>query len=175
MEQIKYTKRICGDKEKITRFLQEQRVGTLSMCEEGGRPYAVPVNYVYWNNKVYIHGMGSGKKNDVLAVNRTVCFTVFEEFGTVADAVPAKCDTAYLSVVIFGKALPVEDLTEKTQALIQIVEKFMPQYFKTPLAAQFVDKYRSSFDDKAVAVYCIEPEDLTAKENPVDEANMFRG
>ncbi len=175
MEQIKYTKRICADREKINGFLAKQRVGTLSMCEPGGRPYALPVNYVYVDNKVYIHGMGSGKKNDVLAVNPSVCFTVFAEFGTVADPVPAKCDTAYLSVVIFGKAVKVEDIAEKTQALRQIVEKFMPQYFQTPLTAQFVEQYHSSFDDKAVAVYRIDPADLTAKENPVDEDNMFHG
>lgn len=175
MEQIKYTKRICADQGKIDRFLQEQRVGTLSMCAEDGRPYAVPVNYVYWNNKVYIHGMGSGKKNQLLSANASVCFTVFEEFGTVADPLPAKCDTAYLSVVICGKAVLVEDLPEKTQALVRLVEKFMPRYFTTPLSPQFVEQYRSAFDDKAVAVYRIDTECLTAKENPVDEASMFHG
>lgn len=175
MEQIKYTKRICDDREKINGFLAQQRVGTLGMGEPGGRPYALPVNYVYMDNKVYIHGMGSGKKNDVLAANPSVCFTVFAEFGTVADPVPAKCDTAYFSVVIFGRAVKVEDVSEKTLALREIVEKFMPQYFKTPLAAQFIEQYRSSFDDRAVAVYRIDPEDITAKENSVNEANMFRG
>lgn len=174
MEQIKYTKRICTDKEKIDRFLTEKRVGTLSMCETAGKPYALPVNYVYLKGKIYIHGMGSGKKNIVLAASPSVCFTVFEEFGTVADPIPAKCDTAYLSVVIFGKADLVEDLEEKTAALAQFLEKFMPQYFKTPLSAQFVDKYRSGFDNKAVAVYAIDPEDLTAKENPIDLEHMFQ-
>ncbi|QDR79860.1 Pyridoxamine 5'-phosphate oxidase [Sporomusa termitida] len=144
------------------------------MCETAGRPYALPVNYVYWNDKIYIHGMGSGKKNLVLAARPSVCFTVFEEFGTVADPVPAKCDTAYLSVVIFGKAVLVKDLEEKTQVLALFLEKFMPRFFKTPLSAQFVDKYRSSFDNNAVAVYAIEPEELTAKENPVDPEHMFQ-
>lgn len=174
MEQIKYTKRICNDKAKIDRFLTEQRVGTLSMCENEGRPYALPVNYIYWNDKIYIHGMGSGKKNDVLAANPSVCFTVFEEFGTVADPMPAKCDTAYLSVVIFGKAVLVQDVAEKTEVLAQLLEKFMPRFFKTPLAPHFVETYRSSFDNNVVAVYCIDPEDLTAKENPVDVENMFQ-
>lgn len=174
MEQISYRQRICQDKEKIAAFLTGKRVGTLSMSEAAGRPYALPVNYVFWQGKIYIHGMGSGKKNRILAANPAVCFTVFEEFGTVADPVPAKCDTAYLSVVIFGKAVLVKDLEEKTQVLAQFLEKFMPRFFKTPLSAQFVDKYRSSFDDKAVAVYAIAPEELTAKENPVDPEHMFQ-
>ena len=49
----------------------------------------------------------------------------------------------------------------------------MPHFFKNPLSKQFVDKYRSSLDNNAVAVYCIDPEDLTAKENPIDMEHMF--
>ncbi len=174
MERIRYTQRICDDKEKINTFLSEKRVGTLSMCDKEGKPYAIPVNYVYWNSKIYIHGMGSGKKNNILETNTSVCFNVCEEFGTVTDSVPSKCDTSYFSVVVFGKALLVQDLDEKTQVLSQFLEKFVPDFFKNPLSKQFVDKYRSSLDNNAVAVYCINPEDLTAKENPIDMEHMFQ-
>src|SRR5471030_936125 len=141
MEQIRYTQRICDDKEKINNFLIEKRVGTLSMCDKEGKPYALPVNYIYWNGKIYIHGMGSGKKNNDVSENSKVCFNVCEEFGTVTDPVPSKCDTSYFSVVIFGEAVLVQDLDEKTQALTQFLEKFMPHFFKNPLSKQFVDKY----------------------------------
>lgn len=174
MEQIKYQQRICEDREKIEGFLAEKRVGVLAMCEPEGKPYAIPVNYVWWNGRIYIHGMGSGKKNDILAINQRVCFTVFEEHGTVVDSVPCKCDTSYMSVVIFGRGLPVEDLNEKAQALMRFLEKFTPGVFKDPLSQQFVDKYRSSLDNKGVAVYCIMPEDVTAKGNPTDPEHMFR-
>ncbi|WP_286904797.1 pyridoxamine 5'-phosphate oxidase family protein [Clostridium sp. UBA1652] len=173
MEKISYTRRICKDKDKINNFVTEQRVGTLSMCTKEGVPYALPVNYVYWNEKIYIHGMGSGKKNRFLSENSSVCFTIFEELGTVTDPMPAKCDTSYLSVVVFGKATLVDDLEEKTQALTKFLDKFVPKFFKTPLSKHFVDKYRSSLDNNAVAVYCIIPEELTAKENPIDMENMF--
>lgn len=174
MEKIKYTQRICTDKEKIDRFLVEKRAGTLSICDKEGKPYAIPVNYIYWNNKIYIHGMGSGKKNDILSESPSVCFGVFEEFGTVTDSVPCKCDTSYFSVIIFGKAVLVQDLDEKTQVLMQLLEKFMPHFFKNSLSVQFVDQYRSGFDNNAVAVYSIDPEDITAKENPIDMEHMFR-
>ncbi|BBB90010.1 MAG TPA: pyridoxamine 5'-phosphate oxidase family protein [Methylomusa anaerophila] len=173
MEPIRYTQRICEDKEKINRFLTETRVGTLSMWDGETGPYALPVNYIYWNGNIYFHGMGSGKKNDLLAKNPAVCFTVFEEFGTVVDPVPAKCDTAYLSVVIFGKAVPVQDLEEKTGALAVLMEKFLPGFFKNSLSPAFVEQYRSSFDNNAVAVYRICPEVLTAKENSVDKEQLF--
>jgi len=175
MEPIRYTQRICNDQAKIDRFLTEKRVGTLSMCDKENKPYAVPVNYIYWNGKIYFHGMGSGKKNGILSATPGVWFTVFEEFGTVADPMPAKCDTAYLSVAIFGKAILVNDLDQKTQVLNQLLKKFMPNFFKVPLSKQFVEKYRSSLDNNAVAVYEISPETLTAKENPVDMEHIFHG
>lgn len=168
MEQIRYTKRICEDKEKIEAFLNEKRVGTLSMLDKENKPYAVPVNYVYFEGKIFIHGMGSGKKNLLLESSPSVCFSVFEELGTAIDAVPCKCDTFYFSVVIFGQTALVQDLEEKTRVLDRFLEKFTPGQFKNPLSTQFVDKYQSSFDNLATAVYCIEPEAVTAKENPVE-------
>lgn len=167
MERIRYKQRICSDKEKIEKFLVQKRVGSLGMCDIKGMPYVIPVNYIYLDDKIYIHGMGSGKKNNILKVNNSVCFTVFEEFGTVTDAVPCKCDTSYFSVVIFGKAVLVNNLEEKAKVLFQFVEKFLPDHFKTPLSERFIDKYTSSIDGNAVALYCIEVEDLTAKENPM--------
>lgn len=169
MEQVRYKQRRCDDQEKIHCFLAEKRVGTLSLSDKNGKPYAVPVNYLYWNGKIYIHGLGSGKKNEMLAANSEVCFTVFEEFGTVTDSRPAKCDTAYFSVVILGKGVLVDDLNEKTQMLNLFLEKFMPGFFKNPVSQQFVEKYKSSLDNNPVSVYRIDPESLTAKENQ----NMF--
>jgi nitroimidazol reductase NimA-like FMN-containing flavoprotein (pyridoxamine 5'-phosphate oxidase superfamily) len=119
-------------------------------------------------------GWGSGKKNGILAANPAVCFTVFEEFGTVIDSVPCKCDTSYLSVVIFGTAVLVQDVDEKAQTLTKFLEKFTPHAWKTSLTTQLVDKYRSSLDNNAVALYCIDAEFRTAKENPVDMEHMFQ-
>ncbi|MFT8351113.1 pyridoxamine 5'-phosphate oxidase family protein [Clostridium saccharoperbutylacetonicum] len=174
MEQIRYTQRICGDKNKINNFLEDKRVGALSMCDEYGNPYVIPVNYIYLNEKIYIHGMGSGKKNRIIETKPSVCFTVFEEFGTVVDIVPCKCDTSYFSIVIMGKMFLVKDINEKTQVLTKLVEKFMPNFFKNPLSNQFVEKYKSSFDKMPVSVYCLSPEILTAKENPIDIEHMFK-
>lgn len=174
MEKIRYTQRICEDKSKINSFLEDKRVGALSMCDEEGKPYVIPVNYIYLDENIYIHGMGSGKKNRSLKVNPSVCFTVFEEFGTVVDPVPCKCDTSYFSIVIRGDMVLVEDINEKTKVLTKLVEKFTPNLFKNPLSNLFVEKYKSSFDKMPVSVYCLKTEFLTAKENPIDMEHMFK-
>ncbi|WP_333860555.1 pyridoxamine 5'-phosphate oxidase family protein [Clostridium sp.] len=172
MERISYTSRICSDEKKINNFLIQKRVGVLGMCDKEGMPYSIPVNYIYEDGKVYIHGMGSGKKNSILKEKSSVCFTIFEEFGTVKDSVPCKCDTSYFSVVIFGKAVLVENLEEKAKILTLIADKFVPGFFKNALSKEFIAKYHSSRDNNTTAVYCIFPEDITAKENPVDMGNM---
>ena len=70
------------------------------------------MNYVWYNGSVYFHGMGSGKKENILSQNPFVCFTIYEEHGTVIDPVPCHADTVYMSVMLFGKAEKVTDPEE---------------------------------------------------------------
>ena len=172
MNKVSYAQRNCTDKEKIEIFLLESRTGVIGMTRDGF-PYAVPVNYVWNNGSIYFHGMGSGKKVDILSKNPMVCFTVYKEIGTVTDPVPAHADTSYLSVMIFGKAEKVTDLQEATEALQKVLDKYMPKYYKQPLNSTFIEKYRSSMDGKAVAVYRLTPQEMTAKENSVDSSKLF--
>ncbi len=115
MNQVSYTKRNCTDQKKIAEFLLRERNGVLGMATDSF-PYAVPVNYVWHNGSVYFHGMGSGKKEAILSQSPLVCFTIYKEQGTVTDAVPCHADTAYMSVMIFGKAEKVTDPAEATTA-----------------------------------------------------------
>lgn len=172
MNKVSYTQRNCTDKEKIEAFLSESRTGVVGMTSDGF-PYVVPVNYVWNNGSIYFHGMGSGKKVDILSENPMVCFTVYKEIGTVTDPVPAHADTSYLSVMIFGKAEKVTDLEEATATLQKVLDKYMPKYYKQPLNGIFIEKYRSSLDGNAVAVYRVTPQEMTAKENSVDSSKLF--
>jgi uncharacterized protein len=172
MDQVRYMQRNCTDKEKIENFLLQERTGVLGMVS-GTFPYAIPMNYVWYKGSVYFHGMGSGKKEDILSQSPAVCFTVYKEHGTVIDPVPCHADTAYMSVMLFGKAEKVTDSEEATEALQKIVEKYMPGYYSTPLTNNFVEKYRSSLDENPVSVYKIMLEGMTAKENSVESEQLF--
>ncbi|HWQ42742.1 MAG TPA: pyridoxamine 5'-phosphate oxidase family protein [Desulfosporosinus sp.] len=164
MNQVSYTKRNCTDQQKIEEFLLRSRTGVLGMVSDSF-PYAVPVNYVWHNGSVYFHGMGSGKKEKILSQNPLVCFTIYQEQGTVTDPVPCHADTAYMSIMIFGKAEKVTDPEEATTALQKVLDKFTPNYYSHPLTSTLIEKYRSSMDGNAVAVYRITPQEMTAKEN----------
>lgn len=172
MEKISYTQRICNDQEKIEGFLSQERTGVLAI-EGHEYPYAVPINYIWHNGSIFFHGMGTGKKNDLLAKNPNVCFTVYKENGTVIDKVPCHADTSYMSVMIFGKVRKVADPIEGAAALQKLVEKYMPMYYMSSLSGNFIDKYRSSMDGKGVSIYQIEQEHMTAKENLVEPDKIF--
>jgi len=172
MNQISYTQRNCKDKKKIETFLSEARTGVLGMIN-GDFPYAVPVNYLWHNGSVYFHGMGSGKKEKILSQNPPVCFTIYEEFGTVTDPVPCHADTAYVSLMLFGNAEKVTDTEEATEALQKLVDKYMPNYYSHSLTSTFIEKYRSSLDGNPVSIYRITPQEMTVKENSAKPEKLY--
>ena len=173
MEKVSYIKRDCTDQKKIDSFLSVTRIGILGLSDTT-YPYAVPVNFIWYNDAIYFHGMGSGKKVNLLDKTSNVCFTVFEEYGTAVDPMPCHADTAYTSVMIFGDAHKVTDSQEGADILNILVNKYMPDYYgEKPINAKLIEKYRSALDQNAVAVYCIKPIHLTAKENIVDRTELF--
>lgn len=173
MDRVRYKTREVLDKSKIEKFLLQARIGYLGMVD-GQLPYVVPLNFVWTDGKLYFHGATGGRRNQVMEANPEVCFTVCEEYGTITDPVPAKTDTAYMSVIVFGKAEPVMDLDEATHMLQELIHKYVPGYYNRPLPKQHVDKYRSAVFGGPVQVYRIDPSHITAKENPIEAEKMFR-
>jgi nitroimidazol reductase NimA-like FMN-containing flavoprotein (pyridoxamine 5'-phosphate oxidase superfamily) len=176
MEPINYKRRICEDTAKIESFLERSRVGILGL-NAGEYPYAVPVNYIWLNGKIYFHGMGSGKRETLLQKEPRVSFTVYEEYGTAKDKVPWHADTAYFSVMAFGWARKVDNPNELAAALRSFTEKFMSDFYKERLdlvSADFVKTYRSSLDGNLVAAYSIKPDWLSAKENTAAADDLFK-
>lgn len=173
MDMVRYKIRECGDQEKIDRFLQQAKTGYLGLVD-GNLPYVVPLNYVWTQGKLYFHGAGDGRRNQVMNENPEVCFTVCESYGTITDPVPAKTDTAYMSVMIFGQAEPITDLDEATHVLQEMINKYVPGFYNRPLPKQHVDKYRSAVFGGPVQVCRVIPHHLTAKESPVEAEKMYR-
>ncbi len=173
MNQIRYTERDCRDKQKIEKFLSESRIGVIGMNGDEF-PYAVPVNFVWYDGSLFLHGMGSGKKETILSSEPSVCFTVYEEYGTVTDPMPCHADTAYMSVMLFGNVEKVVDFDEAASILQNLMEKYTPGYYKHPLTAKLIEKYKSSFDGNAVSIYRLTPKNMTAKENMANENQLFK-
>ncbi|MBB6446886.1 pyridoxamine 5'-phosphate oxidase family protein [Bacillus benzoevorans] len=155
--------RICLDEEKVNSFLLKTQTGYLGLSAED-MPYIVPLNYVWHEGNIYFHGATTGRKIDMLQRNANATFVLSENYGTMTDPTPANTDTAYFSVMLFGKVEIVDDLTEATSAMQQLLEKYVPQYYKTPLSANHLERYQSSLGSKT-AVLKLVPTEITAKEN----------
>lgn len=139
---------------------------------DGKLPYVVPLNFVWHNGAVYFHGAEQGRKADILERNNEACFTVSEEYGTITSPVPAHTDTAYMSVMIFGKAEHVSEREEAYEAMQAMLDKYVEGYYKEPLAKKHLELYRSS-KGSATRVFKISAETVTAKENAPVEGNMY--
>lgn len=161
----------CTDQQKINRFLETEKTGFLGLAD-GDAPYTIPLNFVWLDGAIYFHGAGEGRKVNIIKKNPKACFTVSADLGTISDPVPAKTDTAYMSVMIFGEAEKVNNLDEAVLAMQKMLDKYVPGYYDRALPSSHVEKYRSSLGSKT-AVYKINARELTAKENPIQLEKMF--
>lgn len=82
-------------------------------------PYAVPLSYVYCNDKIYFHSAKAGHKIDAIKKNPKVSFSVIDEDTIVSE----KYTTYFRSVITFGKARIVEG-DEWLEAFEALVEKY---------------------------------------------------
>ena len=93
--------------------------GTLSVNGDDGYPYAVPVNYVYVDGKIYVHSAKVGYKIDCIKRDSKVCFSAILD----AQVVPKMVTARFTSVVAFGKATLVQDEDERYMALKTFVDR----------------------------------------------------
>ena len=93
--------------------------GVLSCLGDEDYPYAVPLSYVYFNDKIYFHSAKTGHKIDAITKNPKVSFTVIDEDTIVSE----EYTTYFRSVIAFGKARIV-DGDESLEAFAVLVEKY---------------------------------------------------
>ena len=87
-------------------ILEKGKTGVLAVLGDNGYPYAVPLNYVYENGKIYFHCAKAGHKISALQNCEKVSFCVIDKDDVSAEEIT----TYFRSVIVFGKA---EILTEK--------------------------------------------------------------
>ncbi|MBI4856218.1 MAG: pyridoxamine 5'-phosphate oxidase family protein [Acetobacterium woodii] len=93
--------------------------GVLACLGDEDYPYAVPLSYVYFNDKIYFHSAKAGHKIDSITNNSKVSFSVTDE-----DTIISKEYTTYFrSVIAFGKSRIVEG-DEKLEAFLSLVKKY---------------------------------------------------
>jgi len=93
--------------------------GVLACLGDDGYPYAVPLNFVYFNGKIYFHSAKAGHKIDAVKKHPKVSFAVIDE-----DTIVSEEYTSYFrSVIAFGKAGIAEGV-ERQEAFEALVKKY---------------------------------------------------
>ncbi|MDE7414416.1 MAG: pyridoxamine 5'-phosphate oxidase family protein [Muribaculaceae bacterium] len=106
--------------EEAKQILMTGRECVLAVAGDDDYPYAVPINYVYDGDHIYIHSASQGHKIDALKRNPKLSLCVIDK----ADIVPKEFTTYFRSVVVFGKARFVEEEKEKVAALQKLSAKY---------------------------------------------------
>ena len=124
MEREMYKKDRQVPLEKTKELFEKGHHGIISVNGDDGYPYGVPVNYVYLNDKIYIHSAKYGYKIEALEKNDKVCFTAILS----SQILPGKFTAAFESVIAFGKAALIHDEAEKKEVLDTFIDRFSPDF-----------------------------------------------
>lgn len=170
-QSIRYRQRSCTNQAQISDFLSKAQTGFLGLVDQE-EPYVIPLNFVWNEGSFFFHGAAAGRKIAIMNTNPHACFTVSENYGTMVDPIPAKTDTAFMSVIAKGIVEIINDLDEAVIAMQALLDKYVPYYYDSPLSKTHVDKYRSSLGSKTV-LFKITPITITAKENGLDEQKKY--
>lgn len=98
--------------------------GILSVNGDDGYPYAVPINYVYLNDAIYIHSAKYGYKIDAIKNNNKVCFTSILN----SEIVPNRFTAKFESVIAFGRINIIENMEEKQLVMETFINRFSPDF-----------------------------------------------
>ena len=134
-------------------ILRSCPTGVLGLIGTDDYPYAVPLNFVYENGRIYLHCAQEGHKIDCIRNNDKVSFCVVQRDRVVASAFA----TDYRSVIVFGRARILTDDLDRRRGLERLNEKYSPE---------FPDEGRKEIDRcwSSVCVVEIEIEHMTGKE-----------
>ncbi|MDR1916780.1 MAG: pyridoxamine 5'-phosphate oxidase family protein [Synergistaceae bacterium] len=122
-EMRRHDKRV-QDKAWMEDVIRRGRVISIALCSLGGEPYVVPMGYGYEDGVIYLHGAGSGLKNDLIAENPRVSFNVYVDAELFRHEIGSKFSMKYRSVTGFGDISEIMELSLKNYALAMIMRQY---------------------------------------------------
>jgi nitroimidazol reductase NimA-like FMN-containing flavoprotein (pyridoxamine 5'-phosphate oxidase superfamily) len=153
---MRHPERELKDGETITAILEKSLVGRIATVNRRGIPVIKPVNFHYWDGKIYIHSSLKGEKVKDIRRGSPICFEVDEPIAYVTAGESA-CSASYYfrSIIIKGKALLVRQETKKLEILEKLMEKYQPERGYGKIPEEIL---------KRTAIIEIVVEEMTAKE-----------
>lgn len=123
---IRAPQRGVYDREQIYQILDEALVCHIGFVDPAGRPVVIPTAYGRADDLLYIHGAASSRMMRTLAEGVPLSFCVTLMDGLVLARSAFHHSVNYRSVVLFGTAQLVDNLSEKERALELFTEHIVP-------------------------------------------------
>src|ERR1017187_6277235 len=161
-------KRGVYEREAVYRILDEGLVCHVGFVMEG-KPVVIPTGYGRKDDTLYIHGSTGSRMFRALARGAEVCITVTLVDGLVLARSAFHHSMNYRSVVIFGKAVAVEDPSAKWEAMRAFTNHVMPgrwEEIRQPAEKEL----------QATTVLAVSLEEVSAKVRigpPIDEETDY--
>ena len=119
-------------REEMEDLLRSEEIGYLGLSLDG-QTYVVPLNYCYFEGKIYFHCGLKGRKLDYLRKNPRVCFTVARQLAEVREHAGGNpCHVDSDSVICYGQARMIENLEERSKALNAFNRRYRPEATDVP-------------------------------------------
>ena len=112
------------DRETVYGILDEGFICHIGFVVDA-HPVVIPTGYARVDDKLYIHGSQASRMLRTLANGIDTCVTVTLIDGLVLARSAFHHSMNYRSVVVFGRAMLVEDPQEKMSALLALSEHFI--------------------------------------------------
>ncbi|NWG03795.1 MAG: pyridoxamine 5'-phosphate oxidase family protein [Syntrophaceae bacterium] len=145
------------DQDTIDAILSQASVGRMATVNRGGIPVIKPVNFIYWDRKIYIHSSMKGEKIEDIHRGSPVCFEIDEPIAYLGTRQSA-CQVSYYyrSIIIKGEATFVREKDKKIEILERMMKKYQPEEDYGEIPLEILEK---------TAVIEIRINEITAKEN----------
>jgi uncharacterized protein len=156
------------DRETVFAILDEGFICHVGFVVEG-QPFVIPTGYARAGEELYIHGSAASRMLRTLAGGVRVCVTVTLVDGLVLARSAFHHSMNYRSVVILGRAAPIEDDKEKTRALEALSEHMVRGRWSDV-------RHPTESELKATTVLALPLEEVSAKVRtgpPKDEAEDY--
>lgn len=115
----------------MTDIIEKCQVCHVSMVDQHGMPYVVPMNFGFADEVIYLHSAQTGKIIDILKNNPAVCinFTTDHKLRYQHEEVACSWNMKYRSVLCYGKVKFLDTPDEKVKALNVIMNHYAGKDF----------------------------------------------
>ena len=113
------------DRESINQILDEGFICHVGFAVDG-QPYVIPTGYARAGDRIFIHGSQASRMLRTVGQGIDVCLTVTLIDGLVLARSAFHHSMNYRSVVVFGRAVVVDEREEKLAALRALSDHMIP-------------------------------------------------